>query len=174
MESLLLADPALAERFVFAGVSACVSAPDGDAALDRYPEAPRQIAVVDLIVLTRTDLAAAPPSLDERLRLLNPRAERATAVFGRLRTPHGVTRVDLGIRGGRVAAVAELGSLVGAGRTIDARGRIVMPGGIDPHVRCAWRIPAIEGGEAQLTGPPATLSRAALFGGTTPRAGAGG
>ena len=92
----------------------------------------------------------------------------------RVVAPHGVTEADLGIRGGRIAAVAELGSLAGAGRTIDARGRIVMPGGIDPHVRCAWRIPAIEGGEAQLTGPPATLSRAALCGGTTPRAGAGG
>ena len=82
-------------------------------------------------------------------------------------TPHGVTEADLGIRGGRIAAVAELGSLAGAGRTIDARGRIVMPGGIDPHVHCAWHIPAIEGGEARVTGPPATVSRAALFGGTT-------
>ena len=42
-----------------------------------------------------------------------------------------------------------------------------MPGGIDPHVHCAWHIPAIEGGEARVTGPPATVSRAALFGGTT-------
>ena len=105
VESLLLADPALAERFVFAGVSACVSAPDGDAALDRYPEAARQIAVADLIVLTKTDLVAAPPSLDERLRRLNPRAERATAVFGRLRTEAGAGALALpaerrGIDGG--------------------------------------------------------------------------
>lgn len=90
IESLLLADPALAERLELAGVSACVAAPDADAALDRYPEAARQIAAADLLVLTKTDLAAAPPSLDERLRLLNPRAERATAVFGRLRDAAGV------------------------------------------------------------------------------------
>ena len=72
-----------------------VSAPDGAAALDRYPEVARQIAVADLIVLTRTDLAAAPPSLDERLRLLNPRAERATAVFGRPLTPTGAGAIAL-------------------------------------------------------------------------------
>ena len=85
----------------------------------------------------------------------------------RVVTPHGVAEADLGIRGGRIAAVAEAGSLRDAGRLIDARGKIVMPGGIDPHVHCAWHIPAIEGGEAQFTGPPATVSRAALFGGTT-------
>ena len=90
IESLLLADPALAERLEFAGATVCVAAPDGDAALDRFPEAARQAAVADLVILTKTDLAAAHPSLEERLRRLNPRAERATAVFGRVRTADGV------------------------------------------------------------------------------------
>ena len=89
VESLLLADPALSERLAFAGATVCVAAPDGDAALDRFPEAARQAAVADLVILTKTDLAAAPPSLEERLRCLNPRAERATAVFGRVRTEAG-------------------------------------------------------------------------------------
>ena len=98
IESLLLADPALAERLEFAGVSTCVAAPTGGAALDRYPEAARQVAAADLLILTKTDLAAAPPSLDERLRLLNPRAERATAVFGRLRTAAGACAAALPAR----------------------------------------------------------------------------
>ena len=85
----------------------------------------------------------------------------------RVVTPHGVTKADLGVRDGRIAAVAESGTLGDAAREIDASGKIVIPGGIDPHVHCAWHIPAIEGGEAQLTGPPAQVSRAALFGGTT-------
>ena len=41
-----------------------------------------------------------------------------------------------------------------------------MPGGIDPHVHCAWPIPAPDG-PPTLTDPPAVVSRAALFGGTT-------
>ena len=41
-----------------------------------------------------------------------------------------------------------------------------MPGGIDPHVHCAWPIP-VPDGPAGLTDPPAIVSRAALFGGTT-------
>ena len=86
IESLLLADPALAERMEVAGVTACVAAPTGGAVLDRYPEAVRQVAAADLLVTTKTDLAAVPRALSERLRRLNPRAERVAAEFGRVRT----------------------------------------------------------------------------------------
>ena len=38
-------------------------------------------------------------------------------------------------------------------RLIDARGKIVMPGGIDPHVHCNWLSPLPDGTPAYTTGP---------------------
>ena len=89
IESLLLADPALAECLEFAGVSACVDAVTGDSALRRYREAVRQVALADLLILTKTDLAAVSPDLDDRLRRINSRADRITAAFGRPRAADG-------------------------------------------------------------------------------------
>ena len=85
IESLLVADPALSERMALAGITACVAAPTGGVALDRYPEAARQVAAADLVVTTKTDLGTVPAALDERLRRLNPGAERVSAEFGRVR-----------------------------------------------------------------------------------------
>ena len=89
IESLLVADPALAERMELAGITACVAATTGDVALDRYPEAARQVAAADLVVTTKTDLGTVPATLDERLRRLNPGAERISAEFGRVRARGG-------------------------------------------------------------------------------------
>ena len=89
VESLLLADPVLAERLEFAGVSACVDATTGDSALRRYREAVRQVALADRLILTKTDLAAVPADLDERLRRINPGAERVIADFGRVHAADG-------------------------------------------------------------------------------------
>ena len=87
---------------------------------------------------------------------------------GTVVTPHGAGAYDVGIAGERIAVVAAAGALDGrdAGRTIDATGRIVIPGGIDPHVHCSWHLP-LPDGTAGLTAPPAQVSRAALWGGTT-------
>ena len=83
-------------------------------------------------------------------------------------TPEGVGAYDLAIAGGRIAAVAARGSLPvpDGARLIDASGKIVMPGGIDPHVHCKWHLPNPDGG-ADLTDPPDVVSRAAVHGGTT-------
>ena len=81
-------------------------------------------------------------------------------------TPQGVGAHDIGIADGLIRAVGTHGSLTEAGRTIDAGGAIVMPGGIDPHVHCRWPMPLADG-TVGLTQPPATVSRAALWGGTT-------
>ncbi len=83
-------------------------------------------------------------------------------------TPHGVGAFDLAIEGERIVAVAAGGTmpLLEGARLIDATGKIVMPGGIDPHVHCKWFLPNPDG-TAGLTDPPDIVSRAALHGGTT-------
>jgi dihydropyrimidinase len=86
----------------------------------------------------------------------------------RVVTPHGVGAFDIGVRDGRITAIGERGTLDPTGaRVVDAMGKIVMPGSIDPHVHCSWPIPARDGKSHILSGPPAEVSRAALFGGTT-------
>ena len=83
-------------------------------------------------------------------------------------TPQGVGAFDILIAGGKIVAVAAPGSIpVPDGvRVIDATGKIVMPGGIDPHVHCKWFLPNPDGSAGE-TAPPSVVSRAALFGGTT-------
>ena len=51
-------------------------------------------------------------------------------------TPQGVAKCDVAIKGETIAVVAAPGTLAdtAATRVIDASGKIVMPGGIDPHV----------------------------------------
>jgi dihydropyrimidinase len=88
----------------------------------------------------------------------------------RVVTPHGVGPWDIAIKDGVIAALATRGSIAApeAGRVIDAGKGIVMPGGIDPHVHCAWYIPPHRPGDPPGTsGPPEQVSRAALWGGTT-------
>ncbi|MBT6275490.1 MAG: amidohydrolase family protein [Chromatiales bacterium] len=84
-------------------------------------------------------------------------------------TPHGVQSLDIGIKDGRIAMLAERDSMdaQSASRVIDANGHIVMPGSIDPHVHCSWPMPSPDGAPPLLTAPPADVSRAALYGGTT-------
>lgn len=88
---------------------------------------------------------------------------------GQVVTPHGVGEYDVVIDGEKIVALAAPGTFGASdtGRVINAGGKIVMPGGIDPHVHCSWHIPAIEGTEATISAPPSQVSRAALFGGTT-------
>src|ERR1044071_5276208 len=92
-----------------------------------------------------------------------------TVITGGLAVLHsGAEKADIGVEGERIAAIGTPGGLaaLGAGRTIDASGQIVIPGGIDPHVHCNWPMP-IPDGEAKLTEPASRVSQAGLFGGTT-------
>ena len=117
IESLLVADPALSERMALAGITACVAAPTGGVALDRYPEAARQVAAADLVVTTKTDLGTVPAALDERLRRLNPGAERVAAEFGRVRAAgraHGRRAGDEAGAGADGGAGTGMGSGSGA------------------------------------------------------------
>ena len=83
-------------------------------------------------------------------------------------TPQGVAICDVAIAGETIAAVTAPGALAGQSgiREIDASRRIVMPGGIDPHVHLhhVWFKPD---GTPLVTAGPEQVGRAALFGGTT-------
>src|SRR5271165_2153946 len=83
-------------------------------------------------------------------------------------TPQGVGAFDVAIAGERIVAVAAPRSLPvpDGARLIDAAGKIVMPGGIDPHVHCKWHLPNPDG-SAGLTEPPDVVGKAAVHGGTT-------
>ncbi len=83
-------------------------------------------------------------------------------------TPQGVGAYDIAIAGEKIVGVAASGSfpLPPNARVIDARGKVVMPGGIDPHVHCKWHLPNPDG-SAGLTEPPDIVSKAAVHGGTT-------
>ena len=86
----------------------------------------------------------------------------------RVVTPAGVAACDVAIEGGKIVAVATAGTF-GSDQTrrlIDATGKIVIPGGIDPHVHLKWYTPHPDG-SVTYTDPPSVVSRAALFGGTT-------
>src|SRR5262245_56627650 len=86
---------------------------------------------------------------------------------GQVVTPQGVGAWDVGIEGERIAAVAAPGALPSeAGRIIDATGKLVIPGGIDPHVHTHCPIPVLGGGFT-TSAPPEQVSRAAICGGTT-------
>jgi dihydropyrimidinase len=80
---------------------------------------------------------------------------------GTVATESGAARQDVGIKGGRIAALGE--NLSDAAETIDASGLLVLPGGIDSHVHIA-----------QASGPSIVMAddfesatRAAAFGGNT-------
>ncbi|HVC51744.1 MAG TPA: amidohydrolase family protein [Stellaceae bacterium] len=82
--------------------------------------------------------------------------------------PSGPERADIGVSGGKIAAIAAPGTLAPlGGRAVDATGQIVIPGGIDPHVHCRWPMPTPGQTQHNLTDGPDRVSQAALFGGTT-------
>ena len=50
--------------------------------------------------------------------------------------PSGTMLADIGVKDGRIALVGGPGSLPDATRTVSAKDRLVIPGGIDPHIHC--------------------------------------
>ncbi len=80
---------------------------------------------------------------------------------GTVATGTDVFRADIGIRDGRVAAIAE--SLPGGGATLDAGGLLVLPGGVDTHCH----IEQLQAGGGADEESWTTGSTSALAGGTT-------
>ncbi|MBP2550250.1 G3E family GTPase [Neorhizobium galegae] len=74
----VMGNPVIAQSFALDGVVTVVDAVHGLATLARHPEALKQVAVADRLVLTKQTLAAKEevPLLLQRLHALNPRAKR--------------------------------------------------------------------------------------------------
>jgi G3E family GTPase len=90
------ADPALDLALRPARVVTLVDAVAGAPNLDRFPEAARQAALADVLVISKTDLSPCRPELLRRLDALNPGARRlfagalddpGTVLFGERETP---------------------------------------------------------------------------------------
>lgn len=75
---------ALAGEYHLQAIIAVVDAATGLASLDGAPEARRQVALADRILLSKTDLAGDVEALAARIAALNPAAPVARAVQGRV------------------------------------------------------------------------------------------
>src|SRR5205085_1111173 len=100
--------PLVAARYCLAGVVAVVEAQHGARTLDGHREAVVQVAMADIVVISKCDLAPAQAveALDARVRAMNPGARS-------LRFP----AQDIGM-----AALLETGLHRGGGRIADAGG----------------------------------------------------
>ncbi|MGA7801292.1 MAG: GTP-binding protein [Gammaproteobacteria bacterium] len=84
----LLADPLVNARYRLQTVIALVDAVLGESQLERFPQAQKQAAMADRLVVTKTDLAGedAVEHLMGALRRLNPTATVLRAAHGRMET----------------------------------------------------------------------------------------
>jgi dihydroorotase-like cyclic amidohydrolase len=115
-------------------------------------------------------MARAPAIQTRGADALRPRCAGANSIAmsfdtiirgGTVATAADTFSCDIGIRGGRIAALGE--RLGGAREVVDAGGKLVLPGGIDSHVHIA-----------QPSGPGIVMAddftsatRSAAFGGNT-------
>jgi G3E family GTPase len=130
------ADTLLAAQYRLDGVVTLVDAVNGAGQLDAQPEAVKQAAVADRLLLTKTDLASAAEvaALRARLRALNPRAEFAAAVQGEI---DPAFFLDIGLRTAR-ADGAQLERWLGAAGSSDGEaylGKRLAPGAHDRAIR---------------------------------------
>ena len=56
--------------------------------------------------------------------------------------PSGTMLADIGVKAQRIAVVGAPGTLGEAERKVDATGKLVIPGGIDPHIHCSMPVRA--------------------------------
>lgn len=80
---------------------------------------------------------------------------------GTIATASDTFQCDIGISGGRIAALGE--NLGAAGEIVDGRGKLVLPGGIDSHVHIAQP----SGPGIVMADDFASATRSAAFGGNT-------
>ena len=88
---------------------------------------------------------------------------------GTVVTPSGVGQFDIGIQGEKIVLISARNSIIDeANRSIDATGKYVLPGGIEPHTHIATRVSEEWAGRpGVMTQSPEAASRAAAHGGVT-------
>jgi G3E family GTPase len=74
--STLLGNPLVTDHYKFEALVVTVDAQHAIATIDKHPEAAKQTALADRIVLTKLDVAALVPQLVAHLDRLNPVADR--------------------------------------------------------------------------------------------------
>jgi G3E family GTPase len=74
----LMTDHDIAQQHELAAVTTILDTVHGEATLEKHPEARRQVALADQVLLSKTDLAAASEALREQLEALNPTAMQGT------------------------------------------------------------------------------------------------
>ena len=74
----LMTDRELGQRHALAGVTTIVDTVHGEGTLGRHPEARRQVALADHLLLSKTDLAGPSEALRAQLGALNPEATRGS------------------------------------------------------------------------------------------------
>jgi G3E family GTPase len=79
-----MTDADIAQIFYLEGILTLVDAVHGPNTLDSYPEACRQLAVADKILITKTDLTDVAEPLQQRIAVLNPTANWTTTARGEL------------------------------------------------------------------------------------------
>lgn len=99
----LLNDTLIAAHFQLDGIITLVDAVNGEQQLDTYPEAVKQVALADRILLTKTDLASpqTAAALTHALRALNASAAVLPVLHGQIE-PEQLT--GLGLTSSRVSA----------------------------------------------------------------------
>src|SRR5579862_7936320 len=81
-------------------------------------------------------------------------------------TPAGVGNWDVATAGEKIALVGDAGARAPAGRVIDAAGKILVPGGIEPHTHLNTPI-MMQPGQRLMTLGPELDTIGMAFGGTT-------
>src|SRR5438034_11537609 len=117
----------------------------------------------------------ARPDYNQRSRAgaVRPRASQGVDMLdlvirgGRVVTPSGVGEWDLGVQGERIAALGAPGTPE-AGRVIDATGKGVVPGGVDPHTPLAHPIMSHRRERVPRPGPRDGTRGSAVGSATTP------
>lgn len=93
----LMTDITLASKYRLQGVITTLDTLHAAATLDRHPESQKQVAVADLLLLTKTDLQAEPTpelaQLTARLKQINPAAQIRTTQQGNLE-PQALLSLD--------------------------------------------------------------------------------
>src|SRR5215510_13237845 len=85
---------------------------------------------------------------------------------GQVVTPQGVGPWDVAVQGESIVALGQPGEFREVGRVMDAAGKVVVPGGVEPHTHLAHRI-SMQPEEELFTLGPEEDTRGMVFGGTT-------